>query len=208
MSLSRWFFVLMIIFSLFACARNAQTKIEHAEYFESVMKYDIALDKYNKAIEIEPNNPDFYYRKGRVLVKMTVPLLLEISQEKSVSTEGKDVSKGSEIDVSIDHEKIAAAEQKMIKCHEDAIVAFKKALELKPDMTIVYFPMASCYYQLKEWDDAILYYNRSLETNQGNPDAYYFLAECYTKKGEPAIARENYMLAAQYGSQKAKEKLQ
>ncbi len=208
MRLSKWFIIMIIVFALFACARTAKVKVEHAEYFESVMKFDVALDKYNKAIEIEPENADLYYRKGRVLVKMAIPLLLEISQEKSVSTDDKDIEKGAEIDVSIDHAKIAEAEKKMMKCHEDAVAAFKKALQLDPTMARVFFPMASCYYQLKEWDQAINYFNRSLETNHENPDAYYFLAECYTQKGESQIARENYQLAAQYGSQKAKEKLQ
>ncbi len=203
----QWIFAIVISFSLFACAGNAKTKVEHGEYYESTMQFDIALDKYNRAIAIEPNNPDLYFRKGRVRAKMAVPLLLEISKERSVNADGQNVRNGKDINVNVDLDKIALIDMKIRKCHEDAIVAFKKALELDQNMQVVFFPLASSYFQLQDWDNAIIYFNRALEANYENPDAYYFLAECYDKLGQHDVAKENYQLAAQYGSQKAKEKL-
>ncbi len=207
MRILRGFIFLYVIVSLFACARTAQSKVEDAEYFESVMKYDVALDKYNRAIQIEPENAELYYRKGRVLAKMAVPLLLEMSKEKSFDTEGRNLDNSSEINVSVDKAKIAEIEQKIRSCHQQAIMAYKKAIELNPELDQVFFPMAGSYYQLKEWDNAIIYYNRALKSNFENPDAYLLIADCYEKKGEQQKAMENYRLAAQYGSQKAKDKL-
>ena len=70
--------------------------------------------------------------------------------------------------------------------HEDAIIAFKKAIVLKPDsvwahrlMGWSYDVMASKYCKLKQYDKAVAAYEEYIAFKPDNSMAYYFMGNVY-----------------------------
>ena len=56
--------------SRFTVAKSADEYFKEARTFYDLKKYEAALECLNKAIELNPNNPTFYNKKGNTLYQL------------------------------------------------------------------------------------------------------------------------------------------
>jgi tetratricopeptide (TPR) repeat protein len=61
----------------------------------------------------------------------------------------------------------------------DAIVAYKKAIALKPDSPGAYLRMGLAYENLKQYSEALAAYKKAIELKQDFPAAYYCMGLAY-----------------------------
>lgn len=57
-----------------------------------------------------------------------------------------------------------------VAAYEDALVAYKKALDEVPDHPVALFNLGNAYYQLERYDDAIVYWNMAAQNDL--PDSF------------------------------------
>lgn len=68
--------------------------------------------------------------------------------------------------------------------HEEAIMAFHRALEVNPNLADAHYHLAQLHKALKEWDNAVMHYRKAVSLDRTHAQAYNELAECYYAKGE------------------------
>jgi tetratricopeptide (TPR) repeat protein len=70
--------------------------------------------------------------------------------------------------------------------NDEAIVHYKKAIEIDPNYKDAYYNLGNCY---QENDEAIIHYKKVLELDSNYKEAYYNLGICYqeTKNNDEAI---------------------
>ena len=110
----------------------------------AIKDYEDSLKDYNKAIELDPNNPEAYHERGSVKDKMGN--LKSILQDK----------KGS------------------LNDYKSALKDYNKAIELDPNKDTYYFYRGSVKSELGDYPGAIKDYNRLIKAEPKNAD-YYLL---------------------------------
>ncbi|MBR1943750.1 tetratricopeptide repeat protein [bacterium] len=81
---------------------------------------------------------------------------------------------------------------------EDALNAYKKALEIEPNNPIIYQTMAECYYSSEKYDTAIKYYEITLNNIKNEEEKisiYNMIGMCYAKKEDFNKAYEYFNTA-------------
>ena len=67
---------------------------------------------------------------------------------------------------------------------DNALIALKKAITLKPDFTFAYNNLGNLYSDMGRRDEAIAYYKKALSLNPRDLDAYYNLGITYAEMGK------------------------
>ena len=76
----------------------------------------------------------------------------------------------------------------------DALIIYKNLSANGVDDEM-YFKIASCYYNLKNFEKAIIYFEKSLQLNKRRWSAFNYLADSYEQIGEISKAIHNYSWA-------------
>lgn len=166
-----------------------------------------AIEAFTKAIVLESNNPLFYYLRGNTyfsLADYTNPIPSEF---RSV----EDYRKADEFGLSdpkfffmygntlisrgFYYLKIKE-EKKGWDLLEQAIVKYKKAVELSPSASNAYNNMGLAYYYLDRTDEAISQFKKAIELEPQVPFFHDNLGDAYYKKGsfENALIEYNLVL--------------
>lgn len=91
---------IMKIITIFVClllttqskicfAQDCHSWIVQAETFKAAGNFESAIIEYNKAIEYEPNNAEYYYRRGLTYVQMLNYVLAVEDFEKTIALKPK-----------------------------------------------------------------------------------------------------------------------
>ena len=83
---------------------------------------------------------------------------------------------------------------------EDAVAAFKKALEKDPARANIWARLGNSYLELKDFDHAIESYEAAIEFDPENGGFYQNLGGIYTKKGDTKKAQEMYEKSASFAT--------
>ena len=83
---------------------------------------------------------------------------------------------------------------------DGAIVAFKKAIALKPDDAELHFGLATVYRRQRKTDKAIAEYQVAVQKNPRLAKAYYDLGILYSQEKKTAEARAAFEKYLQYGT--------
>lgn len=79
--------------------------------------------------------------------------------------------------------------------YSDAIDAYKRAIDLNPNLTFLYIRIGVNYRQLQKYEDALEYFAKAAEINEQNgvedPLPYLAIGNTYTRMGEFFIAARN-----------------
>ena len=79
---------------------------------------------------------------------------------------------------------------------EEAVVAYKKSIELNPSATVSHFNLALAYKNLNKQKEAAIAFEKTVELEPGNLDARYSLGSVYNhlERWEDAIAQLNMVV--------------
>ncbi len=138
-------------------------------YYSSLKSYEKAIDDLNKAIELDPNNSQFYLdRVNRYLSLM--------SYEKAID----DCNKAIELDPNNAEFYLGRGIcYFFLKSYDKAIDDLNKAIEFDPENSIYYVYRGECYLSLQSYDKAIEDFNKTIELNPENAASYSNRGECY-----------------------------
>jgi len=78
------------------------------------------------------------------------------------------------------------------KKYDEAMRAYRKALELEPKFAEAHYNLGNIYAQRKEYDAAIEHYNKATDYRKDFREAYYKLGEVYVKQEKYGAAIEAY----------------
>ncbi|MBR8841025.1 MAG: tetratricopeptide repeat protein [Stigonema ocellatum SAG 48.90 = DSM 106950] len=79
--------------------------------------------------------------------------------------------------------------------YPEAIAAYDKALELKPDRVSAWFNKGFALYYLKRYPEALAAYDKALEFQPNDDNLWYNKACCYALQGNVDLALENLRVA-------------
>ena len=79
---------------------------------------------------------------------------------------------------------------------DEAILVYKKAIEINPLEARAYYGLAIIYDDLKDFENAVKLYERAIEIDPEYAEAYFFLANVLDESGEKEKAAEYYEKAA------------
>ncbi|GHT74082.1 hypothetical protein FACS189456_5210 [Bacteroidia bacterium] len=156
--------------------------------------YDLAIEYYQKVIEIDP---DFgtYNNIG-----------LAYHHRENYAQAIKYYQKALEIDP-----KSAPVYGNMGNAYAfqgnytQAIKCYQKALEIDPDDTSVYHNMGGAYYKQKNYTQAIKCYQKALENDPNDADTHRNMGNAYGGQGNNTQALKCFRKAAQLGDGDAQE---
>lgn len=78
---------------------------------------------------------------------------------------------------------------------EEAIAAYKRAIELDPDMAPAHVNLGTIYFTAQDWSKASSCYKRAIELNPEYALAHFNLANLYDELGEQESAATHYQSA-------------
>lgn len=115
-----------------------------------------AMQKYNKAIELDPDTPQYYYYRGNLNVNMALLQKSDFNTDKLKS--------GITL----------------------AIEDFTKAINLKPvNIDLYYRERGSAYLSISEYSKALLDFQEILKLNKKDTPLLCKVGECYLKLNDP-----------------------
>ncbi|MDC1087326.1 tetratricopeptide repeat protein [Alphaproteobacteria bacterium] len=154
---------------------------------EALEKFDEALNSYNRAISLNPNNHEYQNNIGNVFEKKK-------DFPKAISYYKKSIS------IKPDYAEAIFNLGNALKAYgelEEAIKVFDKILSLKPNYVEAYNNLGNIFQDLGRIDEAIEIFLKALTINPDIPEIYSNLGYCFHKKNliEQAIRALNQSLS-------------
>ncbi|MDD4112167.1 MAG: tetratricopeptide repeat protein [Herbinix sp.] len=152
---------------------EAQILADRAYTYQKTSEFDKGLDDYDKAIALEANNYEYYFRKYNLLKDM------------GRDTEAKEVlSQASQIEVKTKADKFSLARVHFYQGLFDQ--AFPELSESFANGFIdAYFYIGEIYTSKKDYSTAKYYYEKYIEEGGINtPEVYNQIVSCLIKMGE------------------------
>jgi len=127
--------------------------------------FEDGISALNKAIELEPKNPDYLYVTG-VCYEWRGKDYWDRAEAYYLKTL-EFLPSNTQL-----HHKLATLYQRQGR-YEEAIKEFKKAIELNPDYYISYNNLAGCYLAIHKPEDAVKLYQEAI-LRSDDPGQYHF----------------------------------
>jgi tetratricopeptide (TPR) repeat protein/S1-C subfamily serine protease len=147
--------------------------------------YKEGLSAINKAIEIAPNNPNWYNEKSIVLSKLN-------SYDQAIEAIGKAIKLAPRAAFYVNRGNFYIQQKKL----DLALFDFNEALKLNPNLTDAYIGRGLVYSEQKKLDLALADFNQTLKMNPNFANGYIGRALVYyeQKKNDLALADFNQSL--------------
>jgi len=139
-------------------------------------EFDLAIENFTEAIQLNPNMVGAYILRGRTLVA-------------SVSQVGSIEDNFGGIGLLIDNEKVT---NEQIQVYDQAIADFNYALSLDPNNAVIYIERGSAYSVKGELDQAIADSNQAIRLNPNYARAYNDRGFAYYRKKDYDRAIKDY----------------
>ena len=126
-------------------------------------RYEEAIEEFDKAIELDPNDPDYHYYKGIALYELH-------KYEEAI----EEFDKAIELDPNdpVYHYNKGLALGELHK-YEEAIKEFDKAIELNPYNPGYHNGKGLALSELHRYQEAIEEYDKAIELDPNDPDYHY-----------------------------------
>lgn len=155
-----------------------------ASTYNTMRNFEMAIESYNKVIEMDSTRDDAYYGLGMTYIRMrryldALPLL-----EKAVelNPDYKDA-----------YFYIGSAHQDA-KNFDKAADAYEKFLETQPENAWeTYYKLGVCRTELEQFDNAIAAFQEALKEKPQDVRMIYDLAQAFEKSKQYEKAEENYI---------------
>ncbi|MDB9483697.1 serine/threonine-protein kinase, partial [Dolichospermum circinale CS-537/05] len=152
-----------------------------------LQKYEEAIASFDKAIAIQPNNPNFWNDRGNALGRLEKYKEAITSYDKAIAIQPNYYESWSKRGLALCY----------LQREEEAISSFDKAIAIQPDYTHAWFNRGNSLHELEKYEEAIASYDKAIAiepddnevwNNRGN--SLYEL-----EKYEEAIASYNKAIA-------------
>ncbi|MBD2290365.1 tetratricopeptide repeat protein [Microcystis wesenbergii FACHB-1317] len=146
--------------------------------YRDQQKYKLALDDYNKAIELNPNHAGAYYNRA-----------LLYSDQKKYDLALSDYDKAIEINPNYAEAYVnRGVLYRLQEKYELALADYDKAIELNRNDAVAYYNRGNLYKNLQKYDLALSDYSKAIIINPN-------YAEAYNNRGVLYRLQEKYELA-------------
>ena len=151
---------------------SLSTVLEKLEYFKIKTNYDryllyllqgryeAAIKEIDKAIELDPNNPDYHNSKGVALAQLEryEEAIKEFDEAITLNPNNPDYhnNKGNAL--------------AQLERYEEAIKEYNEAITLNPNNPDYHNSKCVALYDLERYEEAIKEYNEAITLNPNNPD--------------------------------------
>jgi tetratricopeptide (TPR) repeat protein len=142
-------------------------------------RYEEALDEYNAALALRPDDPVTLYSRGTTLSGLGwhQEALADYNRALELRPDDPDA---------LNNRGNALGE---LERHEEALADYNRSLELRPDHPATLHNRGNTLRHLNRYDEALADYNRSLKLRPDHPDTMYDVACLYSlwKRYEEAL---------------------
>jgi len=154
---------------------------------QSIGRFDEAIDSYNQAIQIYPNNPDTHYNLGFAFQNLS-------EFDNAVNSYNKAIQlKPDYVDA---YGNLGNALKELGRL-DDSIHSYNKVIQLKPDYAEAYSNRGNALRDLDQFDEAIKDFNKAIQLKPDYADAYNNLGNTLQDKGWLNEAKKNFNKAIQ-----------
>ncbi|CAO5021163.1 UDP-N-acetylglucosamine--peptide N-acetylglucosaminyltransferase SPINDLY [Microcystis aeruginosa] len=169
---------LVAITQAIALAPRAGWYVNRGILYRRQQKYKLALDDYNKAIELNPNFAMAYNNRGNIY-----------SDQKKYDLALSDYDKAIEINPNYAEAYVnRGVLYRLQEKYELALADYDKAIELNPNDAVAYYNRGNLYKNLQKYDLALSDYSKAIDINPN-------YAEAYNNRGVLYRLQEKYELA-------------
>jgi tetratricopeptide (TPR) repeat protein len=242
-----WAMVVALFFGFFTFSRNRVWTSDdalwgeiHQKSPESAAAYndlgnvysvkgqlDLAIQDYNKAIEIDPKLPDPYNGRGNAYTEKgqfdlaihDYSKAIELDPKLAVAyfNRGLAYAVKGRLDLAVqDFNKAIEFNPKGVDAYNNrgnayqaqgqldlAMQDYNKAMELDPKDAQAYLGRGAAYYLKGQFDLAMHDYSKAIELDPQLAQAYAFRGNAYTKKGQFDLALQDFSKAIELNPQSA-----
>ena len=149
--------------------------------YNSISRYQQALDAGEEAVRLDPNDPDARraYAFALIWVGEAEPAVEQL--ERAIAINPNLTAPYFEL----------AIMYRSLERYEEAIATYEMVLSMQPDNIRAYLRLCETFYQVRDDSQATGYCNDAIQrasTDPTNPD----LAEAYRQRGQIRYSRRNY----------------
>ncbi len=159
-------------------APRAAWYVNRGNLYQDLQKYELALDEYNQAIEINPNYAMAYYNRGVLYYDLQKYDLALSDWNKAIELNPNFA------DAYLNRGVIYSDQQK----YELALADYNKAIEINPNFAQAYYNRGLLYHNQQKYELALADYTKAIDINPN-----YALA--YNNRGNLYIHLQKYDLA-------------
>lgn len=171
-----------------------KAQVEIGKIYMNRMNLKKALESFNKAKLIQPNNPSIYYQEGILRYKQKkYDLAIE-----SFTTAIKHDSKKANY-----YNNRAGVYMKQ-NSFKKALADYKKAIKIKPNSKFLKLNLANCHLNLNALESSLKEYKDILKTSPNDHKIYNKIGIVYLRKKETKKAKLNFDKALELNPNYAK----
>ena len=157
------------------------THLNLGSMLSSQGKFDEAITECRKAIELNPNDAESHANLAEALYGL---------EQRAEAI--KELQKSAELEPDVGRFHILASALSNEGRYDEAIAAYRKIIELKPDDAAAYTDLGGHLQAAGQLEHALEACKKAIELRPGNGDAYNNLGNVYTKLGRLEDARTAY----------------
>lgn len=148
-----------------ALAQNSQMAGAHCDLgnaLKELKQFDAALQSYDRAIALAPNDADAYYNRGTALHAMGRFEDAALSYERALALNPEDAQALNNLGVTL----------KELKRYDDALFSYDRALALWPDYYEAHNNRGNVFQEQGEYKTALKCFDRAIAIEPGFTDAH------------------------------------
>ncbi|NJO65328.1 MAG: tetratricopeptide repeat protein [Richelia sp. RM2_1_2] len=158
-------------------------------YYEQ-KKWELALDDYNKAIQINSNDAKIYNNRGVLYDKQE-------KWELALADYNKTIQINPNLAQAYYNRGNIYSEQRKWKL---ALADYNKAIQINPNYANAYNNRGNLYYEQKKWELALSDFKKTIQINPNNASAYYNRGVLYYEQRKWELALSDFKKAIQINS--------
>ncbi|MEG4984459.1 tetratricopeptide repeat protein [Microcoleus sp. BR0-C5] len=175
---------------LVAIRGKARDWLEKGQCLQNLERYDEALESFERAIELDPNDLSALVLRGYVLYNLKRYDDALASFDRAIELEANYQSIWALRSYVLDN----------LKRYEEALVSFDRAIELGANYQEIWLIRGNVLNKLKRYEEALASYDRALELDPNDKLAWYLRADVLNNLERYEEALESYDRALELDS--------